>query len=68
MAKAITSEGTFSNAEDVVRQRFSRMFDDCILLTGSTGATGSFTVATMDPPWFYNKGDDWFNEAWYEAY
>ena len=68
MAKAITAEGTFSNTEATVRQRLSRMFDDCVLLTASAGTTTTYTVATAEPPQFYDKGDDYFNNEQYEAY
>ena len=68
MAKAITSIGAYSTTEAVMRQRLSRMFDDCILATASAGTTTTYTVATTDPPQFYAKADDEFNLKWYEVY
>ena len=68
MAKAITAEGTFSNYEYVIRQSLSRIFDDCITATCSAGTTTTATIATMSPPQFRNKADDYFNKAEYEVY
>jgi len=68
MAKAITSIGTYSNTEAVIRQRLSRLVNDCILLTASDGEKDTYTVATTDPAKFYDKGDDFFNNLHYEAY
>ena len=68
MAKAITSIGTYSNTEAVIRQRLSRMVNDCILLTASAGDKTTYTVATTDPTKFYDKSDDFFNNLHYEVY
>ena len=68
MAKAITSIGTFSNTEAVIHQRLSRVMADCILATVSAGTTTTATLASTDPPQFYEKPDDYFNEDWYEFY
>ena len=58
----------YSNYEKTIRQRLSRMMDDCVLATCSTGATTTATIATTDPPAFYNKADDWFNKEEREVY
>jgi hypothetical protein len=68
MAKAITSIGTYSNTEAAIRQRLSRMMGDCILATLSAGSTTTATLASTNPPQFYEKPDDFFNEQWYEFY
>ena len=69
MAKAITSIGTYSNTLKTIRQSLSMMMDDCITgPTGATGSTTSITFKTMDPPEFYNKPNDYFNEHHYELY
>jgi hypothetical protein len=68
MAKAITSIGTYSNTEAVIRQRLSRLVNDCILLTASAGDKTTYTVATTDPTRFYDKGDDFFNNLHHEVY
>jgi len=68
MAKAITSIGTYSNTEAVIRQRLSRLVNDCILLTASAGDKTTYTVNTTDPTKFYDKGDDFFNNLHYEVY
>ena len=58
----------FSNNLAVIRQRVSRLVDDLVLVTVSkTGAITSMTFGTTDPPQFYGKADDYFNDA-YEAY
>jgi len=66
--KAITSIGIWSTTEAAIRQRLSRMMDDCILVVPSAGTTSTIVVASSDPPQFYNKPDDYFNEQQYEAY
>ena len=58
----------FSNYEYVIRQSLSRMFDDCVLCTVSDGAASTATIATTNPPQFYGKADDYFNEHQYEVY
>ena len=68
MAKAITSIGQYSTTEAVIRQRLSRMFGDCVLGVPSAGETTTITFASTDPPQFYNKADDEFNEMEYEVY
>lgn len=68
MAKAITAEGTFSNTATVLRQRLSRMMDDCILVVPSGGTTTTIVIGTSDPPAFEAKGDDYFNQSECEAY
>ena len=68
MAKAITSIGTYSTTEAVMHQRLSRMMGDCVLATASSGDKATVTLATTNPPQFYNKAADWFNEQWYEIY
>jgi hypothetical protein len=68
MAKAITSIGTFSNTEKVIRQSLSRMFDDCITGTASAGSTTTLTMSSMTPPHFYDSGDNFFNKDDYEVY
>ena len=68
MAKAITTIGTFSNTEKVIRQKLSRMFDDCVLATCSAGTTTTATLASTNPAQYYEKPDDFFNEQWYEFY
>jgi hypothetical protein len=57
----------YSNYEYTIRQRLSRMLDDCVLATVSAGDTTTATIATTNPPHFYNKGDDSFNDK-YEVY
>ena len=52
----------------VIRQSLSRMFDDCVLCTVSAGAASTATIATTNPPQFYGKADDWYNEHAYEVY
>lgn len=51
-----------------IRQWTSRMLDDCILATVSSGDTEAIVLATTDPVQFYNKGDDYFNQHEYECY
>ena len=58
----------YSTAEKVIRQRLSRMLNDCILATASAGTTTTATIATTDPPQFYDRGDDFFNLEKYEVY
>lgn len=58
----------YSNREYTIRQRLSRMLDDCILATVSAGTAGTATISTTNPPQFYSKGDDYFNKAEYEVY
>ena len=68
MAKAITSIGTWSTTEKVIRQRLSRMLNDCVTGTASAGTTSTLTLSATDPPQYYNKPDDYFNEQEYEVY
>ena len=68
MAKAITSIGTFSTTDAIMRQRLSGMLDDCILATVSAGTTTAITLATTTPPQYYSKPNDFFNEQWFEVY
>ena len=58
----------FSEYEKTIRQSLSRMFDDCVLCTVSAGAASTATIATTNPPQFYGKADDYFNEHAYEVY
>ena len=58
----------FSNTEKVLRQRLSRMVNDCVLATASAGTTATATLATTNPPQFLVKGDDYFNKGEYEVY
>jgi len=58
----------YSNYEYVIRQSLSRMFDDCVLCTVSAGAETTAIIATTNPPQFYNKADDEFNEEQFEVY
>lgn len=58
----------YSEYEYVIRQSLSRMFDDCVLCTVSAGAASTATIATTNPPQFYGKADDYFNEHAYEVY
>ena len=58
----------YSNYEYVIRQRLARMFDDCVLATCSAGTTSTATLATTNPPQFYGKAADYFNEHQYEVY
>jgi len=51
-----------------IRQAVAQAVDDCILATLSDGETTSATIETMSPPWFRNKGDDYFNDGEYEVY
>lgn len=68
MAKAITSIGKYSSTETVIRQTLSRMFGDCILATVSAGAKSTATIASTNPPQFYNMGADFYNLGKYEVY
>jgi len=68
MAKAITTIGEFSTTEAIMRQRLSRMMDDCILATVSAADKSDITLATTDPPQYYSKPNDFFNEQWFEVY
>lgn len=68
MARTITTEGTYSNTEAVIRQRFSRMFDDCVLATVASGTTTTAVLATTNPPQFFSKPDSYFNKNGYEVY
>lgn len=58
----------YSEYEKTIRQSLSRMFDDCVLCTVSAGAASTATIATTNPPQFYGKADDYFNEHQYEVY
>ena len=58
----------YSEYEYVIRQRLSRMFDDCVTCTVSAGAASTATLATTDPPQFYGVAADYFNEHQYEVY
>lgn len=58
----------YSEDEYVIRQSLSRMFDDCVLCTVSAGDASTATIATTNPPQFYGKADDWYNEHAYEVY
>lgn len=58
----------FSNLEYVLRHSLSRMFADCITATVSAGAETTATIATTNPPQFYNLADDTFNEEQWEVY
>ena len=58
----------YSEYEKTIRQSLSRMFDDCVTCTVSAGATTTATIATTNPPQFYGKADDYFNEHQYEVY
>lgn len=58
----------YSEYEYVIRQRLSRMFDDCVLCTVSAGAASTATIATTSPPQYYAQPDDYFNKLWYEVY
>lgn len=59
----------FSTTEKVIRQRLSRMMNDCVLATVSaTGSTTTATVGTTDPPQFYSKPDDYYNLQEWEVY
>jgi len=58
----------YSEYEKTIRQSLSRMFDDCVLCTVSAGAASTATIATTDPPQFYGKAADYFNEHQYEVY
>jgi hypothetical protein len=58
----------YSNYEYVIRQSLSRMMNDCVLCTASAGAKSTYTIATANPPQFYNLADDQFNEEQWEAY
>jgi len=68
MTKAITTVGQWSNTLKAIRQRLSLMMDDCITGTASTGDTTTLTISSTNPPDFYNKADDYFNELHYEVY
>ena len=58
----------YSNYEYVIRQSLSRMFDDNVTTTVSAGTASTATIATTNPPQFYGKADDYFNEQQYEVY
>ena len=59
----------YSEYEKTIRQRLSRMLNDCILATLSAGSETTATIATTDPVQFYAKGDDFFNSTEkYEVY
>jgi len=58
----------YSEYEKTIRQRLSRMMDDCVLATVSAGTASTATLATTNPPQFYGKADDYFNEHQYEIY
>jgi len=58
----------YSEDEYVIRQSLSRMFDDNVTCTVSAGDASTATIATTNPPQFYAKADDYFNENWYEVY
>ena len=58
----------YSEYEKTIRQRLSRMMNDCVLCTVSAGAASTATIATSNPPQFYAKPADYFNELWYESY
>lgn len=58
----------YSNTERVVHQYLSQLVNDCILATASAGTSTTATIATTDPPQFYDKGDDYFNKGEYELY
>ena len=58
----------YSEYEKTIRHRLSRMMNDCVLLTVSAGAASTATMATSNPPQFYGKAADYFNENWYESY
>ena len=58
----------FATYEYTIRQRLSRMLDDCVLATVSAGAVTTATLATTNPPQFYSKANDYFNKAEYEVY
>jgi len=68
MAKAITSIGTWSTTEKVIRQRLSYMMDDCITGTVSAGTTSTITLSSTNPPQFLNKPDNYFSDYQYEVY
>lgn len=59
----------YSEDEKTIRQRLSRMLNDCILATLSAGSETTATIATTDPVQFYAKADDFFNSTEkYEVY
>ena len=58
----------YSNSYATIRQTLSRMLDDCILATVSAGNATTATLATTNPPQFYDKPDDYFNKGEYEVY
>ena len=58
----------YSEYEKTIRHRLSRMMNDCVLCTVSAGAASTATIATTNPPQFYAKAADYFNELWYESY
>jgi len=58
----------YGNLEYVLRHSLSRMFADCVLCTVSAGAETTATIATTNPPQFYNLADDTFNEEQWEVY
>ena len=58
----------FSNYEKTIRQRLSRMMNDCVLATVSAGAASTATIATTNPPTFYGVAADYYNLLNYEVY
>jgi len=44
------------------------MMGDCILATVSASDKSDITLATTDPPQYYSKPNDFFNEQWFEVY
>jgi len=58
----------YSEYEYTIRQRLSRMLNDCVLATVSAGAASTATIATTNPPTFYGKADDFYNLEKYEVY
>jgi len=57
-----------SEDEKTIRQLLSRTVNDCVLATVSDGAVSTVTIATTNPPQFYNKADDLFNNEQWEVY
>jgi len=58
----------YSNVTSSIRQSISRILDDIILATVSSGTTTTAVLATTDPPQFRNKANDYFNNLEYEVY